>query len=306
MGVWTNLPAEATNETIAVFEGETRHRFQVGCISSACIRPVHVSRLLPSAHITCQSCLLGGPSTSSSSSPDSSGRATCQEPILASLSDVTYFFAGLVNNAIILHSAFFFAVSRRVQRCGRFKLTEPRSLSVYGLEDVRNTLARGMSCLFFHTYSSYWPPSTTPICHGLCYEVIGAFLSLLPFEFSKLFQAGQYLPSETEHDAGLFWKHRQWLVAGFCRRSRYRRLLTPRSISLGCRPKKTPPRSCKNFLANPSCHNMSFLQIPYREARDGFWGEQTSTLNWCEEVSEVASETKAERLTCSPPRRITT
>ncbi|TPX17418.1 uncharacterized protein E0L32_003061 [Thyridium curvatum] len=28
---------------------------------------------------------------------------------------------------------------------------------------------------------------------------------------------------------------------------------------------------------------MSFLQIPYREARDGFWGEQTSTLNWCEE-----------------------
>lgn len=29
---------------------------------------------------------------------------------------------------------------------------------------------------------------------------------------------------------------------------------------------------------------MSFLQIPYREARNGFWGEQTSTLNWCEEV----------------------
>ncbi|KAK4103129.1 aPHC-domain-containing protein [Parathielavia hyrcaniae] len=28
---------------------------------------------------------------------------------------------------------------------------------------------------------------------------------------------------------------------------------------------------------------VSALQIPYREARDGFWGEQTSTLNWCEE-----------------------
>ncbi|KAL0475511.1 alkaline phytoceramidase [Neurospora intermedia] len=28
---------------------------------------------------------------------------------------------------------------------------------------------------------------------------------------------------------------------------------------------------------------MSILQIPYREGRDGFWGEQTSTLNWCEE-----------------------
>ncbi|KAK4454667.1 ceramidase-domain-containing protein [Podospora aff. communis PSN243] len=27
----------------------------------------------------------------------------------------------------------------------------------------------------------------------------------------------------------------------------------------------------------------SALQIPYREARTGFWGEQTSTLNWCEE-----------------------
>ncbi|KAL1888623.1 alkaline ceramidase ydc1 [Sporothrix stenoceras] len=27
----------------------------------------------------------------------------------------------------------------------------------------------------------------------------------------------------------------------------------------------------------------SFLQIPYREARHGIWGEQTSTLNWCEE-----------------------
>lgn len=29
---------------------------------------------------------------------------------------------------------------------------------------------------------------------------------------------------------------------------------------------------------------VSALQIPYREARDGFWGKQTSTLNWCEEV----------------------
>ncbi|KJR85332.1 dihydroceramidase [Sporothrix schenckii 1099-18] len=28
----------------------------------------------------------------------------------------------------------------------------------------------------------------------------------------------------------------------------------------------------------------SFLQIPYRESRHGIWGEQTSTLNWCEEV----------------------
>ncbi|EFX01210.1 alkaline dihydroceramidase [Grosmannia clavigera kw1407] len=28
---------------------------------------------------------------------------------------------------------------------------------------------------------------------------------------------------------------------------------------------------------------MSWFQLPYREARDGFWGEQTSTLNWCEE-----------------------
>ncbi|KAK4211409.1 ceramidase [Rhypophila decipiens] len=28
---------------------------------------------------------------------------------------------------------------------------------------------------------------------------------------------------------------------------------------------------------------VSAVQIPYREARDGFWGEQTSTLNWCEE-----------------------
>ncbi|KAJ9157579.1 Alkaline ceramidase 3 [Pleurostoma richardsiae] len=27
----------------------------------------------------------------------------------------------------------------------------------------------------------------------------------------------------------------------------------------------------------------SMLQFPYREARDGIWGEQTSTLNWCEE-----------------------
>ncbi|KIH91374.1 dihydroceramidase [Sporothrix brasiliensis 5110] len=27
----------------------------------------------------------------------------------------------------------------------------------------------------------------------------------------------------------------------------------------------------------------SFLQIPYRESRHGLWGEQTSTLNWCEE-----------------------
>ncbi|KAK4039792.1 ceramidase-domain-containing protein [Parachaetomium inaequale] len=28
---------------------------------------------------------------------------------------------------------------------------------------------------------------------------------------------------------------------------------------------------------------ISALQIPYRESREGFWGEQTSTLNWCEE-----------------------
>ncbi|KAK3330867.1 ceramidase [Apodospora peruviana] len=31
----------------------------------------------------------------------------------------------------------------------------------------------------------------------------------------------------------------------------------------------------------------SALQIPYREDRDGFWGEQTSTLNWCEEDYNV-------------------
>ncbi|KAK5654777.1 hypothetical protein OQA88_6813 [Cercophora sp. LCS_1] len=31
---------------------------------------------------------------------------------------------------------------------------------------------------------------------------------------------------------------------------------------------------------------MSF-QIPYRESREGFWGEQTSTLNWCEEDYNV-------------------
>ncbi|KAK0733605.1 alkaline phytoceramidase [Lasiosphaeria miniovina] len=32
---------------------------------------------------------------------------------------------------------------------------------------------------------------------------------------------------------------------------------------------------------------VSALQIPYREPRDGFWGEQTSTLNWCEEDYNV-------------------
>ncbi|KAH6630639.1 ceramidase [Chaetomium sp. MPI-SDFR-AT-0129] len=30
------------------------------------------------------------------------------------------------------------------------------------------------------------------------------------------------------------------------------------------------------------------LQIPYREARDGFWGKQTSTLNWCEEDYNIS------------------
>lgn len=28
----------------------------------------------------------------------------------------------------------------------------------------------------------------------------------------------------------------------------------------------------------------SVFQWPYREARDGYWGIQSSTLNWCEEV----------------------
>jgi hypothetical protein len=32
---------------------------------------------------------------------------------------------------------------------------------------------------------------------------------------------------------------------------------------------------------------VSALQIPYRESREGFWGKQTSTLNWCEEVSNL-------------------
>ncbi|KAH6627961.1 ceramidase-domain-containing protein [Chaetomium tenue] len=32
----------------------------------------------------------------------------------------------------------------------------------------------------------------------------------------------------------------------------------------------------------------SALQLPYREARDGFWGEQTSTLNWCEEDYNIS------------------
>ncbi|KAK3298913.1 ceramidase [Chaetomium fimeti] len=33
---------------------------------------------------------------------------------------------------------------------------------------------------------------------------------------------------------------------------------------------------------------VSALQIPYREARDGFWGDQTSTLNWCEEDYNIS------------------
>ncbi|KAK4188002.1 ceramidase-domain-containing protein [Podospora australis] len=33
---------------------------------------------------------------------------------------------------------------------------------------------------------------------------------------------------------------------------------------------------------------VSALQIPYREARSGFWGEQTSTLNWCEEDYNIS------------------
>lgn len=34
---------------------------------------------------------------------------------------------------------------------------------------------------------------------------------------------------------------------------------------------------------------MSFLQFPYREARDGIWGHQTSTLNWCEEDYNITA-----------------
>ncbi|KAK3394006.1 ceramidase [Podospora didyma] len=33
---------------------------------------------------------------------------------------------------------------------------------------------------------------------------------------------------------------------------------------------------------------VSALQVPYREARDGFWGDQTSTLNWCEEDYNIS------------------
>ncbi|KAK3311191.1 ceramidase [Chaetomium strumarium] len=33
---------------------------------------------------------------------------------------------------------------------------------------------------------------------------------------------------------------------------------------------------------------VSALRFPYRESRDGFWGEQTSTLNWCEEDYSIS------------------
>ncbi|KAL2266574.1 hypothetical protein VTJ83DRAFT_5926 [Remersonia thermophila] len=33
---------------------------------------------------------------------------------------------------------------------------------------------------------------------------------------------------------------------------------------------------------------VSALQFPYRESREGFWGEQTSTLNWCEEDYNIS------------------
>ncbi|KAL2118942.1 hypothetical protein VTJ04DRAFT_5901 [Mycothermus thermophilus] len=33
---------------------------------------------------------------------------------------------------------------------------------------------------------------------------------------------------------------------------------------------------------------VSALQIPYRESREGFWGKQTSTLNWCEEDYNIS------------------
>ncbi|KAH8893724.1 alkaline phytoceramidase [Thozetella sp. PMI_491] len=32
----------------------------------------------------------------------------------------------------------------------------------------------------------------------------------------------------------------------------------------------------------------SLLQFPYREARDGYWGPHTSTLNWCEEDYNIS------------------
>lgn len=32
---------------------------------------------------------------------------------------------------------------------------------------------------------------------------------------------------------------------------------------------------------------MNNMSIPYRVSREGFWGEQTSTLNWCEEVKKI-------------------
>ena len=44
---------------------------------------------------------------------------------------------------------------------------------------------------------------------------------------------------------------------------------------------------------------VSALQIPYREARDGFWGEQTSTLNWCEEVNN-STPRKLLQIICLP------
>ena len=49
----------------------------------------------------------------------------------------------------------------------------------------------------------------------------------------------------------------------------------------------------------------SFLRIPYREERDGFWGEQTSTLNWCEEVSLPLSTVLVPSLTAWQDYNIT-
>ncbi|KAK3936302.1 alkaline ceramidase 3 [Diplogelasinospora grovesii] len=43
----------------------------------------------------------------------------------------------------------------------------------------------------------------------------------------------------------------------------------------------------RNLDTTPEMALAGAFQIPYREARDGFWGEQTSTLNWCEEDYNV-------------------
>lgn len=179
-------------------------------------------------------------------------------------SDVKLLATGITHHSLSKYSAIFIVLYIPASRCLILGVLGPSSVfQLRELEALLYSAGTGASVLRL---------TTTHIHFGWQTEVSDANSPLLSPSRPPTTSA------HTERTLGRQYDHPPTRLAvrpGFAH--------TPHSAA---RHGKTqhPIGRCQQHQTKESMALASALQIPYRESREGFWGQQTSTLNWCEEV----------------------